>query len=85
MMSTKKDKNSGFESSLNKLEEILESLETGNLSLEDSLKTYEKGVALTSQCQKFLYKAEQKVKILSEKEMQDNAEPSQLDLSAVDS
>ncbi len=79
-MSTKKHKTSDFETSLNKLEQILESLETGSLSLEDSLKTYEEGVALTNQCQKILSEAEQKVKTLSEQEIQNIVEPSTLDL-----
>lgn len=70
-MSKKKTPTNDFESSLDQLETILESLEEGNLSLEESLKSYEKGVLLTRQCQKILCEAEQKVKTLNDKEMSD--------------
>jgi exodeoxyribonuclease VII small subunit len=42
-------------------------MEAGNLSLEESLKYFERGVALTRNCQKALAEAEQKVRILLEK------------------
>ena len=54
-----------FEASLERLENIVESLESGELSLEDSLKVFEEGVALTRSCQKSLADAEQKVRQLT--------------------
>ena len=48
------------------LEKIVEDLESGELSLEQSLKTFEKGIKLTRQCQGELEKAELKVKKLVE-------------------
>ncbi|GFO72611.1 exodeoxyribonuclease VII small subunit [Bathymodiolus japonicus methanotrophic gill symbiont] len=56
-----------FEDSLKGLEEIVEQLEQGDISLEESLKSFEKGVNLTRICQKALQEAEQKVQILLEK------------------
>lgn len=53
-----------FEKSLQELESLVERLEAGDLSLEESLKDFERGVALTRACQKALAEAEQKVQIL---------------------
>jgi len=55
-----------FEKAINDLEKIVEDLESGELSLEQSLKTFEKGIKLTRQCQGELEKAELKVKKLVE-------------------
>ncbi len=55
-----------FEDSLSKLEELVEQMENGDLSLEDSLKSFEEGIKLTRECQKALKSAEQKVKLLIE-------------------
>ncbi|MGB5326473.1 MAG: exodeoxyribonuclease VII small subunit [Pseudomonadales bacterium] len=57
-----------FESSIERLEEIVELLEEGELSLEDSLRHFEEGVALTRSCQAALADAEQKIRLLSEKD-----------------
>jgi len=54
-----------FEDALVELEGLVETLEQGELSLEDSLKTFERGVVLARTCQEALAKAEQKVAILS--------------------
>ena len=56
-----------FEESLAELESIVDSLEAGELSLEESLKSFEKGITLTRNCQTALTEAEQKVKVLTEK------------------
>jgi exodeoxyribonuclease VII small subunit len=53
-----------FEESLKKLETIVEQLEKGDLSLEDSLKLFEEGVGLSAACKKELDAAEGKVQIL---------------------
>ena len=56
-----------FEKALHELETLVEELEIGELTLEESLKRYERGVALTRICQKTLTDAEQKVRVLTEK------------------
>jgi exodeoxyribonuclease VII small subunit len=55
-----------FEQSLVKLENLVEKMEAGDLTLEDSLKTFEEGIRLTRECQQALSQAEQKVKMLVE-------------------
>ncbi len=61
-------KDTGFEDSLAELEKLIEAMETGGLSLEDSLKHFEKGTSLLKTCQKTLTEAEQKVRLLSKSE-----------------
>jgi exodeoxyribonuclease VII small subunit len=56
-----------LEKALTELEKLVEEMEQGNLSLEESLKRFEKGIALTSDCQEALQKAELKVHELLEK------------------
>ncbi|RDH42701.1 exodeoxyribonuclease VII small subunit [Zooshikella ganghwensis] len=56
-----------FEQSLQALEKLVEQLESGELSLEESLQTFEQGIKLTRQCQEALKEAEQKVQLLVEK------------------
>lgn len=53
-----------FEDSLKKLETIVDQLEKGDLSLEDSLKLFEQGVGLSATCNKELEEAEGKVQML---------------------
>ena len=53
-----------FESSLKKLEEIVKRLETGSLSLEDSLKAFEEGEKHSAFCSSKLDDAERRVEIL---------------------
>ena len=55
-----------FEQSLQELENLVERMEKGDRSLEDSLKDFERGVALTRCCQEALKAAEQKVQQLIE-------------------
>jgi exodeoxyribonuclease VII small subunit len=55
-----------FEKALSELEKLVEEMEQGNLTLEDSLKRFEKGIALTTECQQALQNAELKVKELVE-------------------
>lgn len=64
-MSKKSSPDLGFEEALQQLEALVEDMESGELSLEESLASFEKGVALTRICQKSLSKAEQKVKLLT--------------------
>ena len=53
-----------LESSLESLEDLVDRMENGGLSLEDSLKEFEQGIKLVQSCQKSLSDAEQKVEIL---------------------
>jgi exodeoxyribonuclease VII small subunit len=57
-----------FEAALEELEQLVERMEAGDLSLEDSLKAFERGVALTRDCQKALQAAELRVQALTETE-----------------
>lgn len=56
-----------FEKALAELEQIVERMEQGELSLDESLKQFERGIALTRNCQTALQRAEQKVEILLRK------------------
>ncbi|MCW8845650.1 MAG: exodeoxyribonuclease VII small subunit [Gammaproteobacteria bacterium] len=62
-----------FEAAMAELEGLVDRMETGDLSLEETLKQFERGVTLTRECQEALKQAEQKVQILSG--TGDNAEP----------
>ena len=53
-----------FEQSLTELEALVTKLEQGDVPLEEALKTFERGVALTRQCQTALRNAQQKVEVL---------------------
>lgn len=53
-----------FEVSLEKLEKIVERLESGDLSLEDSLKQFEEGMRLSKVCEDRLNEAKKKIEVL---------------------
>lgn len=53
-----------FEKNLEQLEKIVQSLEEGNATLDQSLKAFEKGITLSRACQEELAKAEKKIEIL---------------------
>lgn len=57
-----------FEEALKKLEKIVEDLEDGNLTLDDSLEKYEEGIKLSKMCAKKLEAAKKKVEILLKSE-----------------
>ena len=57
-----------FEKALEELESIVEDLESGDLSLENSLKSFEKGITLARQCQEKLSQAELQVQKLIEED-----------------
>lgn len=57
-----------FETSLAELQTLVERLESGELSLEDSLGAFEQGIRLTRDCQASLAQAEQKVQQLLERD-----------------
>lgn len=56
-----------FDDVLKELEEIVSTLERGNLSLEESLKKFERGIKLSTHCLKKLNEAEKKIETLVEK------------------
>jgi exodeoxyribonuclease VII small subunit len=64
-----------FETALAELEALVEKMEQGELSLDESLKQFERGVQLTRSCQQALKDAEQKVQLLLEKDGQQTLEP----------
>lgn len=53
-----------FEQSISELEEIVSQLEGGNVTLDESLELFEKGIKLSKSCQQMLDAAEKKVSIL---------------------
>lgn len=59
-------KNINFEQSISELEGIVNTLEKGELSLDESLKQFEKGIGLARQCQNVLTQAEQKIEMLTQ-------------------
>jgi exodeoxyribonuclease VII small subunit len=64
-----------FEQSLTELETLVARLEQGDVPLEEALKTFERGVALTRQCQTALRSAQQKVEVLLAKNGNETLEP----------
>jgi exodeoxyribonuclease VII small subunit len=66
---------SQFEAAMEELEKLVEQMERGDISLEESLKSFERGIKLTRTCQQALQDAEQKVQILLEKNGQQTLEP----------
>ncbi|MGK0249567.1 MAG: exodeoxyribonuclease VII small subunit [Oleispira sp.] len=63
-----------FEESLTELESLVKLMESGEMSLEDSLKAFEQGIKYTRDCQNALTKAEQKVQLLLHKNGQMEAQ-----------
>ena len=61
---SKEKKAVDFEQQLASLEGLVESLESGELSLEESLKSFEQGIKVARDCQAALKSAEQKVEVL---------------------
>ena len=57
-----------FEKSLTELEELVEKLEGGDLPLEEALKTFERGISLTRDCQSALQAAQARVDVLLKRE-----------------
>ena len=64
-----------FEQSLLELESLVAKLEQGDVPLEEALKTFERGVALTRQCQTALRTAQQKVEVLLARNGDETIEP----------
>ncbi|MBB6599151.1 exodeoxyribonuclease VII small subunit [Luteimonas sp. MC1825] len=64
-----------FEASLDLLEQLVEKMEHGEMSLEDSLAAYERGVGLYRRCQQALEQAELRVRLLTDPQQPERAEP----------
>ncbi len=64
-----------FETSLDALEQLVEKMEQGEMSLEESLAAYERGVGLYRHCQQALEQAELRVRLLSDPANPAAAEP----------
>ena len=64
-----------FETSLDALEKLVEKMEHGDMSLEESLKAYESGVGLYRRCQSALEQAELRVRLLGDPEDPATAQP----------
>lgn len=60
-------KTESFENLIGRLEEIVNEMDSGELSLEDSMKKYEEGIKISNKLYKILNEAEGKIKILTEK------------------
>ncbi|MEE2765629.1 MAG: exodeoxyribonuclease VII small subunit [Candidatus Neomarinimicrobiota bacterium] len=61
---TKKKSSPSFEEALQKLESLVEKMESGDISLEQSLEWFEEGIRLVKSCRKQMENAEQKVQSL---------------------
>ena len=64
-----------FERSLDALEQLVQRMEKGDLSLDDSLQAYERGIALYRNCQTALEQAELRVRLLSDPLEPEKSEP----------
>jgi exodeoxyribonuclease VII small subunit len=63
----RKPKEAGFESTLAELEELVARMEAGNLPLEEAMRSFERGVQLTRECQAALQAAQQRVQVLTQR------------------
>jgi len=61
---SRKPKEAGFEQTLAELEALVASMEAGELPLEEALRSFERGVQLTRECQAALIAAQQRVQVL---------------------
>lgn len=75
VMNEKSKKDVGFEQALSDLEALVEQLESGELSLDQSLKQFKRGVELTRHCQGILDQAQQVVEQLVEPDDESSAIP----------
>ena len=63
------ESNVDFESTLKELENLVSKMEDGELSLDNSLKAFERGIELTRSCQSSLEKAELRIQMLTENDV----------------
>ena len=64
-----------FETSMQALEDLVGKMEAGEMTLEESLAAYERGVGLYRQCQQALEQAELRVRLLTDPAQPDKSEP----------
>lgn len=74
-MAKKKVENLSFEEALSELDVIVQQLEQGELSLEDAMSVFERGLGLSQVSQKKLQEAEQKIQMLMTKNGQQTLTP----------
>ncbi len=74
-MNEKSTQEAGFEQALSELENLVEQLESGDLSLDQSLQQFKRGVELTRHCQGILKQAQQIVEQLIEANDESSAVP----------
>lgn len=74
-MSKKTDTGPDFEKALAELEKLVTNLEEGDLTLDESLSGFKKGIELTRRCQKVLDEAQQTVEKLIDNDDQDSLQP----------
>ena len=74
-MAKKSSTSPNFEAALAELEKIVEKMESGKQSLEESLKSFQRGIELTRACQQGLREAEQRVEKLVQKNGEFATEP----------
>ncbi len=74
-MTKRKSPTPDLEASISELEKIVERMEKGEQSLEESLQDFERGVALTRSCQQTLKEAEQRVEKLMQQDGEVTTEP----------
>ena len=61
------EENLSYEESMNELEKVVKELESNELTLDESIKKFEKGMELSKHCSKLLEGAEKKISVLVEK------------------
>jgi exodeoxyribonuclease VII small subunit len=64
---SRKPKEAGFEGALAELEELVAGMEAGNMPLDEALRSFERGVQLTRDCQAALQAAQQRVQVLTQR------------------
>lgn len=73
-MTRKTKQQPDLETALNEINTVIEQMEHGELSLEQSLEKFERGISLIKHCQKVLQEAEQKVQILMQNDSNNELE-----------
>lgn len=71
-----------YESAMAELEALIEKMEGGELSLEDSLSAYQRGAVLVRFCQQVIAKVEQQVQVLESRQGEDVLLPYEADIAA---
>ncbi|MEE9342470.1 MAG: exodeoxyribonuclease VII small subunit [Gammaproteobacteria bacterium] len=74
-MAKRGSKTPDFEGLLKELEDIVDKMEKGDLSLDESLQSFEQGIKLTRTCQQAIKDAEQKVDVLMQKDGDNALQP----------